>query len=50
MSKEKFYAVKKGRIPGVYSTWEECQQQVKGFPNPVFKSFPTIEEAEAFIR
>ncbi|WP_419177839.1 viroplasmin family protein [Pelosinus fermentans] len=24
-----YYAVKKGRVPGVYTTWEECQQQVK---------------------
>ena len=50
MSKKNYYAVKKGRVPGVYTTWAECQQQVKGFPNAIYKSFPTLEEAEAFIQ
>lgn len=32
-----FYAVKVGRSPGVYQTWDEAKQQVEGFPNPVCK-------------
>ncbi|KAK7503966.1 hypothetical protein BaRGS_00004698 [Batillaria attramentaria] len=44
-----FYAVKRGRNPGVYHTWPECQAQVKGFCKPVFKKFPTSEEAWAFV-
>lgn len=50
MSKKKFYAVKRGRVPGIYTTWTECHQQVKGFPNALFKAFPNIEKAEAFIQ
>lgn len=45
----KFYAVKTGRIPGVYGTWAECRQQTDGFSGAVFKSFATRQEAEAFI-
>lgn len=30
MAKKKFYAVKVGKIPGIYSTWNECEAQVKG--------------------
>lgn len=30
-----FYAVKVGRTPGIYQTWNEANQQVQGFPNPV---------------
>lgn len=32
MPKQKtgYYGVKKGRIPGVYNTWAECEAQVKG--------------------
>lgn len=45
----KFYAVKKGRNPGVYESWDECKSQVNGFPNAVYKSFPTYEEANNFI-
>ena len=44
----KFYAVKKGRQPGIYLTWDECKAQVDGFPGPVFKKFSTQAEAQAF--
>ncbi|GAB1604283.1 ribonuclease H1 [Argonauta hians] len=43
-----FYAVKKGRTPGVYNTWTECQEQVNGFYGAKFKKFNTEEEALAF--
>ena len=28
---KKFYAVKIGKNPGIYETWEECQNQISGF-------------------
>lgn len=28
----KIYAVKKGRVPGVYRNWDEAKKQVDGFP------------------
>lgn len=46
---KKFYAVKTGRVPGIYGTWAECQQQTNGFSGAVFKSFGTRQEAEVFI-
>lgn len=46
----KYYAVQRGRSTGVFFSWAECQKQVTGFPGAVFKSFPTIEEAEAFAK
>lgn len=45
----KFYAVKKGKTPGIYKTWPDCQKQVKGFSGAVYKSFTSLEEAEAFM-
>ena len=27
----KFYAVKKGRKPGIYESWDECKKQTLGF-------------------
>ena len=45
----KFYAVKKGKIPGIYYSWDECKKMVDGFPGAVYKSFKTLEEAEAFV-
>ena len=45
----KFYAVKNGRVPGVYKTWDECKNQTSGYSGAAFKSFPTEEEAKAFV-
>ena len=45
----KYYAVKQGRTPGIYRTWKECQAQTSGFACAQFKSFPTMEEAQAFL-
>ena len=43
-----YYAVKVGRNPGVYKTWDECNSQVNGFPKAIYKKFSTLEEAEIF--
>ena len=45
----KFYAVKKGKKTGIFSTWDECKEQVTGFKGAVYKSFKTLSEAEAFL-
>jgi ribonuclease HI len=42
----KFYTVRKGRKPGVYPTWAECEDQVKGFKGAEFKSFASKSIAE----
>ena len=49
MAAKKFYAVKKGKIPGIYFSWEDCKRVVDGYPGPVYRGFATLEEAEAFI-
>ncbi|KAF3223613.1 hypothetical protein TWF679_000058 [Orbilia oligospora] len=46
----KFYGVRSGGTPGVYTSWEECQKHVVGVKNPKFRQFSTREEAEAFVR
>ncbi|OJG77634.1 hypothetical protein RV10_GL002310 [Enterococcus pallens] len=33
----------------MYTTWNEAQKQVKGFPGAIFKSFPTKDEAQQFV-
>ncbi len=45
----KFYAVRKGRRPGVYTTWPSCEEQVKEYPGAVYKAFPTKAQALAFV-
>ena len=46
--KKKYYVVKRGKQPGVYYNWPDCQKQVQGFAGAVFKGFVTKEEAEAW--
>ena len=45
----KYYAVRKGRQPGIYTTWPACEEQVKGFPGASYKAFPTKAQALAFV-
>ena len=45
MPKQKFYVVWKGREPGIYTSWAEAEQQVKGFVGAEFKSFGSLKEA-----
>ena len=49
MEQEKFYAVKKGHIPGIYKTWSECQKQTNGFSGAVFKKFNNLEDATLYL-
>ena len=45
-----FYAVQKGRHPGVYENWSDCQREVTGAAGAVFKKFKTRAEAEEFVK
>ena len=48
--KSKYYVVWAGARPGVYTSWEDTNAQVAGFPGARFKSFPTRAQAEAAFR
>lgn len=45
----KFYAVKVGRVPGLYKTWEECKEQIDKFSGAKFKTFTSKIAAETYI-
>ncbi|EEI82066.1 viroplasmin family protein [Anaerococcus tetradius] len=45
----KYYAVKRGRNPGIYTSWDSCLKEVKGFSNASYKSFKKKEDAIAFM-
>ena len=48
-AKKKYYIVKKGKNPGVYYNWPDCQKQVQGFTGAVFKGFAVKKEAEEWL-
>src|SRR5258706_409486 len=47
MPKQKYYVVWKGRKPGIFTSWVECEKQVKGFVAAEYKAFGTLKEAES---
>jgi ribonuclease HI len=48
MGKFNFYAVLRGRTPGVYKTWKECSSQVTGYSGAEYKGFHSEEDARKF--
>lgn len=44
-----YYAVAKGRNPGVYDNWSECQDQIMGFKGARYKKFDNESDAYNFI-
>jgi hypothetical protein len=50
LATESYYAVRKGRNPGIYCTWDECDKQVNKFPGAEHKKFKTFDEAFDFFR
>lgn len=46
MNKQRYYVVWNGATPGIYHTWAECQAQIKGVKQALYKSFDTLAEAE----
>jgi ribonuclease HI len=46
MAKKRYYVVWNGVEPGIYRTWQECEAQIRGVKQALYKSFDTLEEAE----
>jgi ribonuclease HI len=50
MAKQKYYVVWKGRKTGIFTSWAECEKQVKGIVGAQFKAFDSVTEADtAFL-
>ncbi len=46
VQKGKFYVVWKGRKTGVFTSWEACEAQVRGFTGAEYKAFVSREAAQ----
>ena len=49
MAKKKYYAVKKGKVSGIFETWDACKSSVDGYPGAEYKSFASEEEARCYL-
>lgn len=45
----KYYAVRKGRTPGIFMDWSSCQESVKGYKGAEFKSFTDLLAAKDYL-
>jgi ribonuclease HI len=45
----KYYAIRKGRKPGIYTDWDECKALVTGFKGAEYKSFTDKDSAENYM-
>ncbi len=50
MAPKKYYAVAKGRKPGIYDNWPEAKSQIEGFTGAVYKGFTSKKEAEGWMK
>ena len=44
--KQKFYVVWQGKQTGIFTNWNDCEAQVKGFEGAKYKSFDSLTEAQ----
>jgi hypothetical protein len=47
--KKWYYAVARGRKPGVYTDWVDAEQQVNGYSGALYKKFRTRSEAQKWV-
>ena len=45
-----YYAVRSGKTPGIYQTWDEAKLHTEGFKGAVHKKFKTQSEANDFLQ
>ena len=46
-AKNRYYVVWRGRLTGIFESWEECKQQTDGYEGAQYKGYATRAEAEA---
>ena len=49
MAPKKFYAVKRGRKPGIYFNWPDAKAEIDGFKGAVYKGFVSLKDAEEWL-
>ena len=49
-NKKKYHAVRVGREPGLYNSWDEAEEQVTGFSGAEYCSFRLKKEANIYMK
>lgn len=48
-AKKNYYGVKKGKVTGIFRSWDACKASVDGFAGAEYKGFVTLEEVCAYL-
>ncbi len=46
---KKIYAVRHGKVTGLFTEWDACRESVQGVPGAEYRSFRSRKEAEAYL-
>lgn len=49
MASKKYYGVKRGKVTGIFTSWDECKRSVEGFPGAEYKGFTDYSEACEYL-
>jgi ribonuclease HI len=49
MASKKFYAVRKGKKTGVFTSWADCKSSIDGFSGAEYRGFATEDEALEYL-
>ena len=49
MAKPSIYAVARGRACGLFTSWQECEKQIKGYPGAKYRGFADVAAALAWL-
>ncbi|MFH4976359.1 hypothetical protein AB6A40_003068 [Gnathostoma spinigerum] len=45
---DKFYAVARGKVVGIFTNYDEVKQHIANYPQPMYKKFDTLDEAKKY--
>ena len=46
---KKVYAVRRGRVTGLFSSWDACSDAIRGYSGAEYKGFNSEEQAKAYL-
>ena len=49
MKKKKYYVVVRGRVRGIFLSWDDCKASVTAYPKASYKSFEGAQEALDYL-
>lgn len=46
---KKVYAVKTGKLVGLFYSWDECKKAIEGYPRAEYRGFNSVDDANSYL-